>query len=340
MIYYPYYIRKYFAKFICLFLPNKKFRKYIREKITYKPIQIKINEVNLQIPKNVVENIEKYDNEYFYNINKNIIAGGGMKHKGFFDFDTNSQNPKSPLNPWAYIRVKNEEKTLRACLESILPAIQRGVIGYNDCTDKSEEIILNFCKQYPSFKAIKYPHEVQIENPKSEENKLYNYYNYIASFIPQNEWFIKIDVDHYYDAKKLYKSFYIPKKDYDIVNYSRMDFLYDKEEVFIVKYNHVNDILNDKSDDQNLIKNVNLKWEESLNGIRYFENLEIKKFKMYKTEFLNYHFPYFKRKLDKSNTKLININDFNTNKYKDLIQKDMINKEKLLKIKKYIEENK
>ncbi|MBC5858425.1 beta-1,4-N-acetylgalactosaminyltransferase, partial [Campylobacter jejuni] len=115
----------------------------------------------------------------------------------------------SPLNPWAFIRVKNEAITLRASLESILPAIQRGVIGYNDCTDGSEEIILEFCKQYPSFIPVKYPYEVQIENPKSEENKLYSYYNYVASFIPQDEWLIKIDVDHYYDAKKLYKSFYI-----------------------------------------------------------------------------------------------------------------------------------
>nr|WP_276309253.1 hypothetical protein [Campylobacter hepaticus] len=73
---------------------------------------------------------------------------------------------KSPLNPWAFIRVKNEAITLRASLESILPAIQRGVIGYNDCDDGSEEIILEFCKQYPSFIPIKYPYEIQIQNQK------------------------------------------------------------------------------------------------------------------------------------------------------------------------------
>ena len=68
-------------------------------------------------------------------------------HFGYFDFDKNAQNPKSPLNPWAFIRVCNEAITLKSCLESILPAIQRGVIAYNDCTDGSEEIILEFdCK--------------------------------------------------------------------------------------------------------------------------------------------------------------------------------------------------
>ncbi|HEG2306545.1 TPA: hypothetical protein SCT72_000033 [Campylobacter jejuni] len=141
-----------------------------------------------------------------------------------FDFDPNSKDTKSPLNPWAFIRVKNEATTLRVSLESMLPAIQRGVIGYNDCTDGSEEIILEFCKQYPSFIPVKYPHEVQIENPQSEENKLHSYYNYVASFIPQDEWLIKIDVDHYYDAKKLYKSFYMASKN-TAVRFPRINFL-------------------------------------------------------------------------------------------------------------------
>ncbi|EJB26165.1 acylneuraminate cytidylyltransferase domain protein [Helicobacter pylori CPY6271] len=33
-------------------------------------------------------------------------------HSGYFDYDKKSQNPKSPLNPWAFIRVKNEIVTL------------------------------------------------------------------------------------------------------------------------------------------------------------------------------------------------------------------------------------
>ncbi|MBJ6740530.1 hypothetical protein JG667_09260, partial [Campylobacter jejuni] len=142
--------------------------------------------------------------------------------------------------------------------------IQRGIIGYNDCNDGSEEIILEFCKQYPSFIPVKYPYEVQIENPQSEENKLYSYYNYVASFIPQGEWLIKIDVDHIYDAKRLYKSFYIPKKDYDIVVYSKMDFLINDEDAFIVKYKNLDAIINNKSNDHWLIKNNHLKWVESM----------------------------------------------------------------------------
>lgn len=78
--------------------------------------------------------------------NLEINSNNSCTHFGFFNFDKNSSNPKSPLNHWAYVRVKNEARTLRASLDSILPAIQRGVIGYNDCDDGSEEIILEFCK--------------------------------------------------------------------------------------------------------------------------------------------------------------------------------------------------
>ncbi|MBZ8001014.1 hypothetical protein AVCANL277_09170, partial [Campylobacter canadensis] len=140
----------------------------------------------------------------------------------------------SALNPWAYIRVKNEDITLRASLESILPAIQRGIIAYNDCDDKSEEIILEFCKQYPSFIPKKYPYNVQIQNPKNEENKLYSYYNWAASFIPKGQWLVKIDVDHIYDAKKLFSSFYLAKKDNDLVSIARLNVAVYENKVYVV----------------------------------------------------------------------------------------------------------
>ncbi|EII1981613.1 hypothetical protein LG037_001653 [Campylobacter jejuni] len=162
------------------------------------------------------------DNEHFIKENKNIY---GKKHKGFFDLDEKAKDVKSPLNPWGFIRVKNEALTLRVSLESILPALQRGIIAYNDCDDGSEELILEFCKQYPNFIAKKYPYKVDLENPKNEENKLYSYYNWTASFIPLDEWFIKIDVDHYYDAKKLYKSFYRIDQENKALCYPRINFI-------------------------------------------------------------------------------------------------------------------
>ncbi|MBD5165985.1 beta-1,4-N-acetylgalactosaminyltransferase, partial [Helicobacter sp.] len=120
-----------------------------------------------------------------------------------------------------------------ASLDSILPAIQRGVIGYNDCDDGSEEIILEFCKSYPSFIPIKYPHNVIFQSPVKEENKFYTYYNYIVSYIPNDEWFIKVDVDHIYDAKKLYKSFYLLKQN-DILALSRIDCFIENDRVYLI----------------------------------------------------------------------------------------------------------
>ncbi|EDP1877558.1 hypothetical protein FVY93_08390 [Campylobacter jejuni] len=99
-------------------------------------------------------------------------------------------------------------------------------------------------------------------------------------------------------------------------------------------------MLNNKSNDQWLIKNNHLKWAESMHEDRYcIEYLDIKKLKIYQTEFLNYHFPYFKRSLDKNKIELIPIDDFSIKEYKDIISPDMVTKEKLLYLKKYIKEN-
>ncbi|HEB7535538.1 TPA: hypothetical protein RZH59_001632, partial [Campylobacter coli] len=292
-------------------------------------------------------------NGYFINRNQSVYGG---KHFGFFDFDSDSKNPKSPLNPWAFIRVKNEAITLRASLESILPAIQRGVIGYNDCTDGSEKIILDFCKQYPSFIPVKYPYEIQIENPKNSKNKLYNYYIYIASFIPLGEWFIKIDVDHYYDAMRLYKSFYLPKADNDVVWYKRIDVLVSNSKVYFVKNPNRDYLINTK--DQLLIKkDEKITWKEVLvdgdsinwnvidknNASQYkklksYESICIKNKKFIEAELTNYHFPYIKnwRNINAyiNKIKLTTVGDFIKYHYKnsDKVDINMINEEKILQM--------
>lgn len=152
------------------------------------------------------------------------LAHTKVRHKGYFELDPDSSNPKSPRNPWAYLRVKNEAHTLRASLYSILPAIQRGVIGYNDCDDGSEEIILEFCAAFPSFIPVKYPFSVDIYEPQKEENKLYSYYNYVLSVIPKDEWFTKVDVDHIYHSQKLYKNFYLPKNSLSVILWNMLNF--------------------------------------------------------------------------------------------------------------------
>ena len=164
---------------------------------------------------------------------RQISSVKNIYNESFYSLDKRTKNPKSPLNPWAFIRVKNEAPTLKASLYSILPAISRGVIGYNDCDDGSEEIILEFCKQFPRFLPLKYPHKITLENPATPKNMLHNYYNFVLEAIPKDEWFIKIDCDHIYDAKMLFKTFYLPKHRRHCVIYPRVNFVIKNHKIYI-----------------------------------------------------------------------------------------------------------
>lgn len=68
------------------------------------------------------------------------------------------------VDPYAFIRVHNEIHLLQASLNSIQGIITRGVIGYNDCTDGSEDVILKFCEMNPGFIPVKY--ELPIMDPR------------------------------------------------------------------------------------------------------------------------------------------------------------------------------
>lgn len=175
---------------------------------------------------------------------------------------------------------------------SILPAIQRGVIGYNDCDDGSEEIILEFCEKFPSFIPVKYPHYIDFANPQSEENKLYMYYAYVLKVVPKYEWLVKIDVDHIYEARKLFKSFYLAQKVWDMVLHSRINFLADENRVRI--QSSCTEVY---EGDHWLINNFGLKFEILYDRI---EQLIPHTNHLISTELPSWHFPYQKdsRKID------------------------------------------
>jgi len=293
------YLRKMLAQFVSSFLPTRNLRRKFRSKFGGDKT-IFLNQVDSFVPKPVLKAMSEFSNEYFIKANQKLASnlvtkaqGGG--HLGYFNFDESAKDSKSPRNPWAYIRVKNEAITLKSSLESILPAIQRGIIGYNDCDDGSEEIILEFCKQYPSFIPVKYPYEVQIQNPQSEENKLYKYYDFVLSFIPKNEWFIKIDVDHVYDGAKLFKSFYLARKPCDVVFVSRINFIIKNQQIYTFK---VKDTLNNidylaLGMDHWLIFNKNIKTIETRTADGgYYEGLKYSNqtHRFFHTELNNWHF--------------------------------------------------
>lgn len=130
--------------------------------------------------------------------------------------------------------------TLRASLNSIVPAIQRGIIAYHECDDGSEEIILDFCRKNPGFIAYHYPYQVrpvtQEEASRMGVKTLHEYYNDVLDQIPEGQWLIKIDCDQIYDAAKLFKSFYLALCHDDVaVVYQRLDLHYErhKDQLFM-----------------------------------------------------------------------------------------------------------
>lgn len=147
---------------------------------------------------------------------------------------SNALQNKKKVDPWAFIRVKDEKTTLLASLNSILPIIRKGVIAYNDCTDGSDKIIKQFCRVNPGFIPFHYPFYVEPAGSKryeigdlKEENTLAAYYNAALKVIPKNEWLIKIDVDQIYFPNILQHSFYLPKSEKDVVSYSRLNLVRD-----------------------------------------------------------------------------------------------------------------
>lgn len=133
---------------------------------------------------------------------------------------------------------------------------------------------------------------------------LHNYYNFALSFIPQKQWLIKIDCDHIYDAKKLYKSFYLAHKKYDVVQYDRVN--------FIVKNNEVRVLMGESSkySIDGFMSHYLDHWLVCNDGFEFIPQFYDKNnkdsqiegwtFKTHKfnifAEINNYHFPYIKEK--------------------------------------------
>ena len=241
---------------------------------------------------------------YLYKIEKNIrdktrrrIVHKTMNYIPLKMVDLSTK----PVDPWAFIRAKNEIITIDACLKSILPAITKGVIGYNESDDGTEEYILEFCKQNPGFIPFKYPHYVypanDLEYKKNlpYENRLDGLYNTVLEQIPENEWIIKIDCDHIYDAEKLKKIFHIPKNEKQCVILSRLNIHYQAGQLFVQKKNSLFDV-----GDHWLICNNNLKFvfkmghtPELDNFFAAFESLVFERETIF-TDCTNWHFPGLK----------------------------------------------
>lgn len=257
-----------------------------------------------------------------------------------------------PVEPWAFIRVKNEKKTIEQCLNSILPVIKKGIIAYHklsesEIDDGTEEFIIEFCKKNKGYIPYKYEYEVIPANDRrylnleqiKKENRLDSFYNAVLQQIPQNEWLIKIDCDHIYDTEKLRKIMYLPRNKKEVISFSRFDLHYENSKLYVLKDNYIKDPV-----DHWLLNNNNIffhfksgekngkfyAWEQ----INLKEKEKRKEVKIYHTELFNWHFPFIKdsRTIDKRN-----LVDFDSFKFKNWeiflykISKEMYDKERIIK---------
>lgn len=143
---------------------------------------------------------------------------------------------------WAFIRAHNEITTIEASLNSLIPALDRGIIGYHSCTDGSEEVILRFCQQHPNFIPFKYPFDViphsnmrYLGDDYQIEQRLDYYYNAVLDHIPTGDWLIKIDCDHIYDTEKLSALLTLPKSDDEIILFPKFNLHYMDGKFYLLK---------------------------------------------------------------------------------------------------------
>lgn len=194
----------------------------------------------------------------FFNFVKQLIIRRKTSHtpesesdieisKSSTDSESLASTEGEVVNPYAFIRVHNEIHTIKASLSSIEGILTRGVIGYHDCTDGTEEYILSFCQRNPGFIPFKYDKPVwSSKDPRYSENPmplpyggLDGYYNEVFEYIPNYEWFIKIDCDQVYDRELLSDILRRPQSKSDVVFLPRINLHYVNNQLFLLKQSPV-----------------------------------------------------------------------------------------------------
>ena len=207
------------------------------------------------------------------------------------------------VDPYAFIRVHNEIHLLQASLNSIQGIITRGVIGYNDCTDGSEDVILKFCEMNPGFIPVKY--ELPVWPPEDKRywvntidepyGGLDTYYNYIWDHIPNGEWVIKIDADQIYDRERLKKLLTLPRNIQSVVFIPRINLHYQDDRLYLVRSNPLSNV----DDHWLLYKTPERRFKLKKNAPPFsevWEILDIGEYESIRVKTLTWHFPFMKSK--------------------------------------------
>lgn len=218
-------------------------------------------------------------------------------HKTYFPIGTKRR--QTPVEPWAFLRVKNEAQMLEKLLSSIEGIIHKGVLAYNPSEDHTEQVILNFCQRHPGFIPFCYAHpiipahSVEYLKPHAPEQTLAAYYNAALAHIPDGAWFIKLDADHIYDREKLKAFLYLPQHDNELIVLSRLNLHLIDNQVYIhQQYPYV-----DVGDSWMMKKTPQLHFQMSIEALsdgscRAYERLKKAHNRTYiYTDCINLHFP-------------------------------------------------
>lgn len=106
------------------------------------------------------------------------------------------------------MRVKNEEKTVRQSIESVIKVLDELVVIYHECVDNTLNILKEIASIYPKVMLYEYKQHVipansgQYIDGFNPAHSLANYYNFGLSKCTYN-WFLKIDADQIYFEDEL-----------------------------------------------------------------------------------------------------------------------------------------
>ncbi|MFC3848397.1 hypothetical protein ACFOPX_07730 [Helicobacter baculiformis] len=109
--------------------------------------------------------------------------------------------------------------------------------------------------------------------------------------IPKDEWVIKIDVDHIYDAKKFYKSFYDILHSYEALSCPRINFRVQGRQIYIQQSANLQMVF---SGDQLCFCNTDVRFVPLPRGERLIEKLHFDRpvTLVRDLELAQWHFPY------------------------------------------------
>lgn len=111
-----------------------------------------------------------------------------------------------PLGLTGHLRARDEAMSLRACLDSCLPFLDELIVTYQDSTDETEEILLEYAAKYPEkIRLFWYPLEYATRYGKDAVVPLghmvnFSNYGYLKT---SYHYYMKIDADQIYFTEKM-----------------------------------------------------------------------------------------------------------------------------------------